>query len=148
MSDERFALTAKFQESANAFAQALIQPINQELPKFFEQEDAAQGQDAYLAQVSAGVSPKAASFTDFFARNPYSNPEMLKTNIHEAAERGWIDLAEEGFTATPKAQTFCLPGWWNQRRQLMPLAKNPTLPLPATLSTKTKPLRCCGCAGT
>jgi len=106
MSDERFALTAKFQESANAFAQALIQPISQELPKFFEKEDAAQGQDAYLAQSAAGASPKTAGFADIFERNPYTNPEMLKTNIQEAAERGWIDLTEKGFTASPKAQAF------------------------------------------
>lgn len=105
-SDIRFALPEQFQNAANAFAQALIQPLNPELQKFFEQENATQGQDAYFAQTAAGASPQVASFTGIFARNPYSNPEIIETNIQEAAQRGWIDLAEKGFTATSKAQAF------------------------------------------
>lgn len=106
MSDDPFTLYLNFIDIANAFSGALHQPLQQELESFFDREDAAKGADGFYAQVAVGASPAEANFNELLARNPYSSPHKLKSDLKEAAERGWITLTDTGFSATQKAGKF------------------------------------------
>ncbi|MGD2026176.1 MAG: hypothetical protein PVI99_00050 [Anaerolineales bacterium] len=106
MPGDPFTLYLNFIDTANAFSGALHQPLQQELESFFEREDAAKGADGLYAQVAVGASPDEVNFKELLDRNPYSNPQKIKSDLKAADERGWITLTDTGFSATQKAGKF------------------------------------------
>lgn len=75
----------------------------QQVMDLYKKAGIGEGHDVWLALVSAGFSPDPVAVEPYFNRSPYTNKALLSENLQGAADRGWINLTEDVFTATEKS---------------------------------------------
>jgi DNA-binding MarR family transcriptional regulator len=75
------------------------------LNQFVEDNGLGDGLDIQFIQVAYGFAPEPIVPEHLIKRTPYANPDAYRTEMEQAAERGWLDVAgEDRYRLTLKGQ--------------------------------------------
>ncbi len=78
---------------------------NAGLQEFVQDDDLEQGRDIAYVQIAYGLSPEPLTPEAFGQRVPYTNLEVVKTQLKEAAERGWLNpLGADQYTVSARGK--------------------------------------------
>jgi predicted transcriptional regulator len=75
------------------------------LEKFTSEVEGLQDPDTFYMQLAYGFAPDPITPKFFWKRGPYGNPKVLKKQMAETAERGWLEVVgEHEYTLTAKGK--------------------------------------------